>query len=318
VENKPVKEVLETAAQRLAKAGCDTPALDAELLLAHIFAKDRTWLVMHPRQTLDKNRLDNFFDLLRRRERREPVAYITGQKEFFALEFQVNRHVLIPRPETELLVETAIQIATERVGESTSRQPGKLFNNEPIHNTQHGVSPSHLSPPLSPVTIADVGTGSGCIVVSLAKNLAHALLFAVDASAEALSLARHNAARHQVAGRITFLAGNLLHPLPQPVDLIVSNPPYISRSDLAAAVPPEVGQYEPRLALDGGEDGLEVIRQLLFGAGAKLNPGGTLLAEIGAAQGRAVTRLAKEQFPEAGIRLKKDLAGLDRLLMVQT
>ncbi len=281
-----VEIVLETAVQGLIEAGCETPRLDAEVLLAHALDKDRTWLYTHPQEPLTENQVNRFYTLLSRRKRREPVAYITGHKEFFALEFQVNRHALIPRPETELLVEITLRIANERMRAST---------------------------------IVDVGTGSGCIAIALAKNLAQVSLLAIDTSEQALHLARQNAAWHGVVDRITFLAGDLLQPLAHPVDLIVSNPPYVSDLELAAAsMSPEVSRYEPRLALAGGQDGLEIIRQLLPQAKRKLKPGGSLLIEIGAKQGQAVTQLARTHFPTAKIEVKKDLAGLDRLLAVET
>jgi release factor glutamine methyltransferase len=164
--------------------------------------------------------------------------------------------------------------------------------------------------------IVDVGTGSGCIAIALAARLSGATLFAIDASTDALVLARQNARRHKVADRITFLRGDLLQPLDRPVDLIVSNPPYVSKSELRE-VSPEVSQYEPRLALDGGEDGLAVIRLLLRQAREKLKPGGALLAEIGSIQGPAVAHYARESFPTADVSVRQDLAGLDRLLIVR-
>ena len=164
-----------------------------------------------------------------------------------------------------------------------------------------------------------MGVGSGCIAIALAKNLARAALFAIDLSDEALDLARQNAIRHGVADRITFLRGNLLQALPWPVDLIVSNPPYVSSLELTApSAWPEISRYEPGLALDGGQDGLEIIRQLLPQAREKLEPGGSLLLVIGATQGQTVRQLAKTHFPGAKIHIKKDLAGLDRLLVVRT
>ena len=295
-----VQNILTAAGRRLTQAGCDTPGLDAEVLLAYALDQDRTWLYAHPQEIVGQEAADRFDRLLGRRERREPVAYITGCKAFFALDFRVNRHVLIPRPETELLVETAIEIANAKWPQAVPPQ----------------IKPDHQH---STFTIADVGTGSGCIVVALAKNLAQAALFAIDLSEEALRLARQNATRHGITGRVTFLSGNLLQPLASPVDMIVSNPPYVRPDELAAgSVSPEVSRYEPRLALDGGENGLQIIEQLLPQAQAKLNPGGTLLVEIGAAQGQAVSRLAQGHFPEAGIQIKRDLAGLDRLLVVET
>jgi release factor glutamine methyltransferase len=279
-----IREVLEAAVQRLTWAGCNTPRLDAEVLLAHVLDKDRTWLYLWPEFELDRRRYNYFSELVTRRERREPVAYLTGLKSFFGLEFLVNSDTLIPRPETELLVETALQLAS--------------------HNT--------------PLTIADIGTGSGCIAIALATHLAEARIFAIDISPQAIQMAWRNAERHQVLDRITFLIGNLLLPLAGPVDFIVSNPPYIRYAELR---PPltmaEVYQYEPHLALDGGLDGLLIIRRLLAQAREKLKPEGTLLVEIGATQGDAVRKLAATHFPEATITIKKDLAGLDRLLVVQ-
>jgi release factor glutamine methyltransferase len=150
----------------------------------------------------------------------------------------------------------------------------------------------------------------------LAKYLSFASLFAIDSSEDALHLARQNALRHEVADAITFLAGNLLEPLPLPVDMVVSNPPYVRRAELNGLAP-EVSQYEPRLALDGGPDGLEVIRQLLPQAREKLKAGGSLLVEIGATQGSSVAQLARQHFSQADIQLKRDLAGRDRLLVVR-
>jgi release factor glutamine methyltransferase len=273
--------------------------LDAEVLLAHTLGRDRTWLYAHLPDSLSRTDRNRFERLLDRRAEREPVAYLTGHKEFFALDFRVNRHVLIPRPETELLVETAIRLVNENRGTMDAASPGGAG--------QAGI------------TIADVGTGSGCIAIALARCLTGVAVVAIDCSREALDLARQNAVRHDATDRISFLSGHLLQPLPRPVDLIVSNPPYVSRTELAnPAFAPEVGRFEPRLALDGGQDGLDVIRQLLAQAQEKIKPGGSILIEIGFAQGQAVTRLARTHFPQASVQIEKDLAGLDRLLLLRT
>lgn len=299
VKYDSIKMLLESATRRLAGAGCDTPRLDAEVLLAHTLGRDRTWLYAHLPEPLSQADRASFARLLDRRAEREPVAYLTGHKEFFALDFRVNRHVLIPRPETELLVETAIRLVNENRGTTDGASPGGA--------DQAGV------------TIADVGTGSGCIAIALAKHLTGVAVVAIDRSVEVLELARQNAARHEVTDRVSFLSGHLLQPLSQPVDLIVSNPPYVSRTELAdSALALEVGRFEPRLALDGGQDGLDIIRQLLAQAQERIKPGGSILIEIGAAQGRAVTRFAQTHFPRAGVRIEKDLAGLDRLLLIRT
>ena len=283
MKRENVITLLVLAAQRLARAGCDSPILDAEILLAHALRQNRAWLYAHPTNIPAQSHLDKFCNLLARREQREPVAYLVGHKEFFALDFEVTPHVLIPRPDTELLVETAI-----------------AMNNEQIKGGGR---------------IVDVGTGSGCIAVTLAKHLPAVRLIAVDRSVAALSVARRNAVRHEVMDRISFVSGDLLQALTGPFEMIVSNPPYVSRAELADTSP-EVNQYEPHLALNGGKDGLNIVRRLLAQGQAQLKPGGSLLVEIGAAQGNAVTHLAQTHFPQATISLKKDLAGRDRLLVV--
>lgn len=286
ITSNSVRDVLKEAIGRLSEAGCDTPQLDAELLLSRTLHEERSWLYLHPKDSLNPWQLETFTELIARRENREPVAYIVGHKEFFALDFLVNRHVLIPRPETELLVETTIEI----------------INNSNDKN----------------VLIADIGTGSGCIAISLAKHLPDAVVLAGDISCQALQLAEQNARCNEVAHRVLFFVGDLMAPLAAQVDMIVSNPPYISHSEMmTSSVTPKVQQYEPRLALDGGHDGLAIIGRLLSQAVGKLNPNGSLLAEIGFEQGQAVTELAKAHFPRANIQIKKDLAGLDRLLIIR-
>jgi release factor glutamine methyltransferase len=274
---------LRRAAERLRQAGVDSPELDAELLLAHLLGVSRAYLLAHPERSLSPSEEQAHAALLRRRANREPLPYLTGRREFYGLDLLVNPHVLIPRPETELLVELALAVA----------------------------------PPASPLLVADVGTGSGAIAVALAVHLPQALIYASDVSSEALALAGENARRHGVAERIRFLCGDLCSPLPEPVHLLVSNPPYLSDADLAEA-PPEVARFEPREALYGGADGLAAIRRLLAGAGPFLLPGGALLLEIGAAQGAAARELARRSFPAASIEVRPDYAGLDRLLLVRT
>lgn len=284
MQHPTVNTALQSAAAQLAAAGCDTPRLDAEVLLAHTLNTNRTWLITHANSRLLSDQQRAFIEQLERRRQREPVAYIVGHKEFFALNFVVSPAVLIPRPETELLVETALAIA----------------------------------PPNRPLTVVDVGTGSGCIAVSLAKHRPAARLLAVDMSTAALAVAQQNAARHGVQAQITFLPGSLLQPVDEPVDLIVSNPPYVARPVLQnRRTMPEVRRFEPRSALDGGETGLEIIEPLLAQATKKLQPGGSLLVEIGFDQGKTVWQMARHTFPTAQIAIKKDLAGLDRLLVIK-
>jgi release factor glutamine methyltransferase len=280
-----VAQTLLQAAQTLSAAGCDTPRLDAEVLLAHVLGQDRAWLYAHPEYSLDPNQLGDYQALIARRAEREPVAYLTGHKEFFGLDFVVTPGVLIPRPETERLVEIALQMLEAG---SSSETPA----------------------------IVDVGTGSGAIAVALATHAPATRVVAADISAAALVVARRNAIRHGVAGRVDFLQSDLLASLKGPFHLIVANLPYLSRADLAAA-PPEVARWEPRLALEAGPDGLADIRRLLAMAASRLRPAGALLAEIGAGQGADVLALANQHFPRATVEIAQDYAGLDRVLIAR-
>jgi len=258
-----------------------TPRLDAELLLAHILGLSRTDLYAHPERLLLAHQLVAYQALLERRAVGEPLPYLTGHIEFYGLDMAVNAHVLIPRPETETLVDLAL-----------GKVQGCTF-------------------------LADVGTGSGCIAIALAVHAPQARIMALDLSPGALDVARANAGRHGVADRITFLQSDLLAALPKAVDLIVANPPYVA-ADEWPGLPREVREHEPQLALDGGPDGLDVIRRLLEQAPARLRPGGALLVEIGAGQGAAATRLARQLYPAAGVAIQPDLAGRDRVLCVET
>jgi release factor glutamine methyltransferase len=274
---------LEQASRILAAAGCEAPRLDSEVLLAHVLGQDRAWLYAHPEYVLSPTQSAAYQSLVSRRAQREPVAYLTHQREFYARDFFVTCDVLIPRPETEGLVERAIQWV------KTSSVPG---------------------------TILDIGTGSGAIAVSLAVNLPGVEIVATDTSSAALAVARHNAAHHGVASRVTPLQGDLLAPLRGPLGLVVANPPYLSRAELAEA-PPEVARWEPRAALDGGPDGLDVIRRLLGMASGRLGPGAALLVEIGAGQGSDVLGLAHGCFPGATVEIARDYADRDRMLFVR-
>lgn len=304
----PVRQLLASATQRLTAAGCDTPRLDAEILLAHLLDRDRSWLYLQPDAALTLEQQSGYLDLIARREQRQPVAYLTGYKEFFGLDFLVTPQTLIPRPETELLIETALTFVHS--------YHLTMSNKQLTNPTLHPVDLAQGKPSHPPFIIVDVGTGSGCIAVTLAKLLPLVQLIATDLSGEALTVARQNAEDQAVADRIKFYQTDLLAPLTEPVKMIVSNPPYLRSTDLASPhTAPEVHRHEPRLALDGDEDGLKIIRRLLDQAQKLLAPGGCLLVEIGFDQGEAVKSLAQTLFPGAQIEIKKDLAGLDRLLV---
>ena len=278
-----LQAALQQSIQSLRNAEVDEARLDAELLLAYTLNLNRAAILAQPERPLTPKELTRFRDLVARRAAREPLPYITGHREFFGLDFVVDARVLIPRPETELLVERALHMAR--------RVP-------------------------SPFEIADVGVGSGAIAVTLAVHLPHAVVYALDDSAGALAVTAENARRHHVADRVQCRQGDLLAPLPGPVDLIAANLPYVATGEWLELLP-ELRDHEPRAALDGGPDGLDAIRRLLAAAGPYLHPGGAVLLEIGASQGAAVNALARRYFPAADVQLHRDYAGLDRLVIVQ-
>jgi len=277
-------DALAQAATHLGVQGVESPRLDAELLLGHVLGANRAAILARPEQQLTPKQLTRYRGLVVRRGNREPLAYITGHREFFGLDILVDHRVLIPRPETELLVEHALELASRMA---------------------------------DPLQIADVGAGSGAIAVSLAVRLPHATLYALDSSADALEMVAENARHHQVADRVRCLHGDLLSALPGAVDLITANLPYVTTGEWQELAP-EIRDYEPRSALDGGPDGLDLIDRLLATAGACLRPAGAVLLEIGAGQGVAATALARKHFSQARVQLIQDYAGLDRLVIVDT
>lgn len=281
---------LSGAAERL-RVRSEAPRLEAELLLAHVLGCTRAELHTRPEHSLLPEQSDRFERLLARRLDGEPLPYLTRHIEFYGLDFAVDPRVLIPRPETETLVDLALS----------------LIPHMRLCTQQQDARPA----------IADVGTGSGCLVIALATRVPNARYYALDLSPDALSVARTNARRHRVSERITFLESNLLAALPERVDLILANPPYIA-ADEWPTLPPEVRKHEPFLALDGGRDGLDLVRRLLRAAPDGLRPGGALMIEIGATQGPAAANLARRIFRTGEIALHADLAGRDRVLCVRT
>ncbi len=275
-------ELIHCTADFLAQKQIASPRLDAELLLAYLLGVERIQLYMQFDRPLSSQELSQYRQLVRRRAACEPIAYITGEKEFWSLKFKVTPQVLIPRPETEILLETALGLC---------------------HN---------LSQPL----ILDLGTGSGNLAISLAKELEQAHLAASDLSAEALDIARENAQTHGVAEGINWYCGDLfscLGDIKGQVDLLVSNPPYIAEDELAQ-LQPEVRDFEPRQALAAGSDGLDVFRKIAAQAGDWLKTGGFLCLEIGAGQADAVGKLLQASGDFTRIEVIKDYAGLDRVV----
>ena len=269
-----LKESLGRAREVLVAGDIDCAPLESELLLRQALKLSRVQLYQGLEQGLAPEQEETFWRLVRRRLNGEPTAYITGHREFYGLDFLVSPSVLIPRPESELLVERTLDLAREY--------------KEPL--------------------IADIATGCGAIAISLAIALPQARLYASDISAPALEVARANCRRHGVAGRIRLLHGDMLEPLPGPVDFIVANLPYVKQSQLRA------DGCEPLLALDGGRDGLERIRQLCRQVSNRLRSGGCLLLEIGQGQEGAVTTLLNSFLPAAEIEVMPDLGGIDRVL----
>jgi release factor glutamine methyltransferase len=293
-------EVINKTTPYFEKQGIESPRLTIELLLAHLLKKKRLQLYMEFERDLDEPTLEALRGMVKRRVAGEPLQYITGEAEFCGLRLMVDKRVLIPRPETELLVETVVK---------------RLKAERPQAGT--------LAPPDKNLKIVDVGTGSGCIAIALAKKLttasrdACATIYATDASREALDVARGNATLHQIEKNIRFLESDLLQNLDDSlrVDVIVSNPPYIADGEMAK-LPKEVRDFEPVRALAAGEDGLKVIRRLVMDARRILSPSGFVALELGAGQRAAVEEFFGQQGYEV-VEVVKDLQGHERVVVAQ-
>jgi len=282
---RTVRRVLMDSTQFLRDAGIESARLDAEVLLGHALDKEKADIYLGMESTLNDSDEKIFRELLTRRAKGEPVAYITGHKEFWSLDFVVTPDVLIPRPETELVVELTLEVAI-------------------------------MATTKAPLKILDIGTGSGVIAIALAKELPAAEIWAVDVSAAALNIAEINAQRHGVAERIKLLDGDLFDPfteLGHRFDVIVSNPPYVLSKEIAN-LGREVRDWEPKMALDGGPDGLDCYRQIIGGAHTYLAPEGRVLLEIGEDQGTAVAGLFVPAGRFGAATIFQDYAGKDRVI----
>ncbi len=295
VAQASVETALRAAITRFDQAGLDSPTLTARALLAAALDKPREWLVAHNDHLLSPAQAEAFERLIARALAHEPLAYLLGRREFYGLDFVIDPRVLIPRPETEMLVERALE-----------RLPAAGQNRAP----QPDASRVDVD-----VDVIDVGTGSGAIAIAIARHASTARLAATDISAGALEVARLNAGRHGVADRIAFAQADLLENTPYRARVITANLPYVTTEEIEG-LPPEIQAHEPRVALDGGRDGLTLVRRLLGQLSAHLLPGGAAFFEIGASQGAAALRAAAEALPSAHVTLDKDLAGLDRVLSV--
>jgi release factor glutamine methyltransferase len=286
---RDVRSLLRIARGQLRAADVPSADLASELLLIHVLGRDRAWLYTYPDASLSADKAALYTALVVKRCTGMPTQYLTGKQEFWGLEFEVTRDVLIPRPETEHLVEVSL----ERIG---ARREHSL-------------------------TIADVGTGSGCVAVALAREMSAADIYATDISAAALEVARRNAERHGIADRVHFAVGNLLEPFfldmtagakPE-LNLIVSNPPYIARRDMET-LPREVGRHEPPQALFGGEIGTEMYAPLFQQAKALLAVGGIIAVEIGFGAMVAIYELLDSDAAWRDVAVNNDLAGIPRVV----
>ena len=291
-----IRTALKQGLAQLRSACVPSHTLAAELLLLHVLGRDRTWIYAHPEEEISPAEVRCFLELIARRSRGEPTQHLTGKQEFWGLEFEVTPDVLIPRPETEHVIEVALDRLAIREIRAGRKQ------------TSSGEG----------LEIADVGTGCGCIAVALAKELPGATIYATDISSAALAVARRNAARHSVSDRIHFLESNLLDEasdLPLFFDLIVSNPPYIGRCE-AATLMREVRDYEPEVALYGGEEGYELYGDLIAQSAAHLKPGGILVLELGHNSLPAVQPLL-DAAAWANVGVTNDLAGISRVVAAE-
>ena len=319
-----VRAALKNGIAQLREASVPSFTLAAELLLLHVLGRNRTWLYAHPEEIIADAEAQRFFDLIARRAAGEPTQHLTGMQEFWGLEFEVTPDVLIPRPETEHVIEVALDRLALR----------ELRANRPQKSDGSGLQ------------IADIGTGSGCITIALAKELPAANFVATDISPAALAVAKRNANRHEVTDRIQFLEANLLEAIPvgaqhvapqpgkiknsappafhesqvtthksRPFDLIASNPPYIGRRE-APSLPREVRDHEPHAALFGGKEGYELYADLIAQAAARLKPGGILVLELGHNSLEAVQPLL-DASAWTNVGVTNDLAAIPRVLAAE-
>jgi release factor glutamine methyltransferase len=297
-----VRRALKEGIARLRDGGISSFTLTAEVLLLHATGRDRAWLFAHPEALLDEGAVSKYSAAIERRVAGEPTQYITGMQEFWGLEFEVTPAVLIPRPETEHLMEVVLA----RLGERGLK----------IH--------MDTGAPRETMYVADVGTGSGCLAVALAYELPHAKVFATDISVPTLGIAKRNAERNGVVERVTFLDGDLLKPflanadanLPRAFDVIVSNPPYIS-SEEKHRMQREVSEHEPHSALFAGATGLELYGPLVEQAGALLKDRGILALELGHDSADYVRGLFDGGTGWTNVAVTIDLAGIPRVLAAQ-
>jgi release factor glutamine methyltransferase len=281
-----IRKALETGIEKLKKTENEDAALDVCVLLCTILEKDKAYIYAHPESKLSEENESKFLDAINARCDGMPVAYITGGKEFMSLPFEVSPGVLIPRPETELLAETVISYISKK-------QANKKIDSAPLK-------------------VLDIGTGSGCVAVSIARFCSGCSVTATDISPEAEEITKRNAITNKVDNRIEVINSDLFSNLfGRKFDIIVSNPPYICRDDLFKLKRDVIG-FEPRIALDGGREGLEIIKKIITEAPLHLNSGGLLAIEIGIGQQKQTLEIMGEYF--SNIWMQKDLSGIPRVI----
>ena len=289
METWTIQKLLNWVAGYFTEKGIDSPRLSGELLLSHVLGLKRIELYTQFDKIVEQDKLVELHELVKRAGEHEPIAYLTGKCEFYSLEFEVTCDCLIPRPETEVLVEQAIEFLRQR--------GGRQF-------------------------VCDLCTGCGCIAAVIAKNYADAQMVATDISEAALKVAAKNVAKHGLGGRVELLCGDLFEPLvpyldSEKFDLIVCNPPYVSEAEYEE-LERNVKDYEPKPALDGGEDGLEILRQIIGQAPRFLKDDGTLMLEIGFEQGPAVRGLLERSGCFGQVGIEKDLQGKQRVAIARS
>lgn len=299
VDAHTIGELIKIGVNILGEGEYNNPLLDSQLLICYVLNVDKIYTYTHRDELVDSQAVDKFLKLINKRKSGYPIQYILGKQEFMGLDFYVREGVLIPRPDTEILVEYIIDLVK-----------GKYFNDK------------------DNIKIVDIGTGSGAITLSLAHYLENVYVYSIDLSQEALQVARENAKRLNLESRVTFIEGNVLSPLEElklynSIDIIVSNPPYIPTMDIQE-LQKEVAEFEPKLALDGGEDGLDFYREIVRESKKYLVEGGVLAFEIGYDQGQAVKELMlwdrgtgtmSHLCSFKDVKIIKDLAGHDRVVI---
>ena len=311
-----IGRILKWTEQYFKDKGIESPRLDAEVLLAHVLEKQRIYLYVHFDEPLQPAELAAYREMIKQRVLHVPVAQILGEKEFMGLTFKVTADTLVPRPDTEILVQAAVERLKAMKGEksATGVRADESAAEEPAEGQPVGGADAEQEV-AEPLHIADIGTGSGAICLSVLRYLAGTVADTVDISPEARAVAEENAASLGLADRVTFHTGDLLQPLRgMTFAAILSNPPYIPEADIAGLAP-EVRLKEPHTALSGGRDGLDFYRRLAKEAPAMLVPGGFMAFEVGIHQAEPVAALAKANPLIARTEILPDYAGIDRVVV---